>query len=308
MIQPIRLERRYARNFLLQSVDIQKTIEWRKAQWLNQHWAEKQRASGNGDPARILMTGSSAFWLAAFSDIPQLWGFDQGTTDYTIRGAEFAIYSSDSVGPNTAANSVLWLKALGAQAVSVSGPASEEVYQNFSHPNVFGGVLDPIWREGDNVIYQVGSERTSLARVVPAAALVIREPIHGLDTDPIRPYVAALDDPSMPKAQFKWTSMHSADIATNLEPGQVVSLQMAWANGWHATVNGKPAPVRRDAIGLMYVDPAHVDPDPVERGPARIQIYYDGGTERLVARSVFVVTAVILVIASLLSVLRSREQ
>jgi hypothetical protein len=287
LIQPIRMDRRYARDFLLRTIDIQKTIEWKKAQWLNQHWGDD----------RVLIAGSTAFWLAAFSDTPQLWGVDQGTTDFTIRVAEYAIFNSGVTGVNNAANSVLWLKALGVQAVGVSGPASQEAYKNFQDPKVFEGVLDPIWREGDDVIYRVGAGHTSLARIIPTTAVVSREPIHGLDVDPIRPYVAALDDPALPRAAFHWTSMHSADIAANLQPNQLVSVQIAWAPGWHAIVNGRRVPVQRDAIGLMYIDPGLT-------GPCNMQVIYDGGTEKLVARGVSLVTALLLALVSVLGVMR----
>lgn len=267
LIQSVKLDRRYARNFLLQPVDIHKTIEWKTAQWLNWHWTGE----------RVMLPGSTSFWLTAFSDTPELWGFDQGVTDPMIRVAEFAIYNGDPAKPGDAESSVLWLKALGVQAVGVSGPASAEVYKPFRNPRKFEGVLAPLWRDGDDVLYRVGETRASLARIVPRSALVSRAPAHGLDVDPLRPYVAALDDPHFPRAEFRWTSMHSASIATNLEPGQAVSVQMAWHTGWHATVNGRPVPVQRDAIGLMYIDPG-------VSGPCRIEMVYDGGLEMRLAQ------------------------
>lgn len=90
------MDRRYARNFLLLTHDIQNTIEWQTARWLNQHWTGE----------RVLVPGSSAFWLTAFSDTPELWGFDQGVTDYIIRAAEYALYAG--AGPQDAEAAVLW--------------------------------------------------------------------------------------------------------------------------------------------------------------------------------------------------------
>lgn len=181
------------------------------------------------------MPGSSAFWLTAFSDTPQLWGFDQSATDYLIRVAEFAIYDTDPAYPNDAEASVLWLKALGVQAVGTSGPASAEFWKPFRNPKKFKGVLQPLWRfSSDDVFYLVSprvSPAASLARVVPRSALVSRTPVHGLDLDPLRPYVAALDDERMPRADFHWTSMHSATIDARLESSQLVSVQMAWHQG-----------------------------------------------------------------------------
>src|SRR5262249_27616445 len=162
------------------------------------------------------------------------WGVDQGTTDYLIRDAEYAIYYSDVTGPVTVANAVLWLKAFGVQAVGVSGPASPEAYKMFRNPKIFEGVLEPVWREGDDAIYRVGTGDAPLARIIPSDALVSRELTGGLDVGPLRAYVAALDDPAIPRTQIRWTSMHSADIEAKLQAGQLISMQMAWNPGWHA--------------------------------------------------------------------------
>ena len=61
LIQPVRHDRNYARNFLLRSIDITKTVEWQAAQWLNQNW----------DGGRVTASGSIGFWLTAFSDTPE---------------------------------------------------------------------------------------------------------------------------------------------------------------------------------------------------------------------------------------------
>jgi len=293
LILPVRMERRHARDYLLLPQDIHSTIEWKTAQWLNQHWTGE----------RVMIPGSSAFWLTAFSDTPQLWGFDQALTDYAMRGAEYAIYHGEPAGPHNAADAVLWLKALGVQAVGVSGPSSTEFYKPFQSPKKFEGVLEPLWRgSNDDVIYRVCGGRVgrgpeSLARVIPRSALVARAPVEGLDIDPLRPYVAALDDVRMPRAEFRWSSMHSADITTNLQAGQVISVQMAWHQGWRAMANGRPTPILRDAIGLMYIDPA----DP---GPCKIEMIYDGGVEMRAARFISPFTAFLLAVACVPVVLK----
>jgi len=290
LVQPTRLERRHARNYLLLPQDIHSTIEWKTAHWLNEHWTG----------GRVMVPGSSAFWLTAFSDTPELWGFDQALTDYTLRGAVFAIYHGEPAGTHNAEDGVLWLKALGVQAVGVSGPSSTEFYKQFGNPKKFEGVLEPLWRgSSDDVIYRVGTRPESLARVIPRSALVARTPVTGLDVDPLRPYVAALDDIRMPRAEFRWTSMHSADITTNLEAGQILSVQMAWHKGWHALANGRPTPVLRDAIGLVYIDPA-------VSGPCKIEMRYDGGAEMRAARWISPIAALLLAAACVPAVLKRR--
>ena len=180
------------------------------------------------------------------------------------------------------------------QAVQIGGPRSAEFYKPFRNPERFEGVLEPLWRDGDDVMYRVGQPHTSLARVVNRTDLVTRPPANGIDVEPLRGYVAALDNPEMPRADFRWTSGHSAHIVTDLRPDQVVSVQMAWHPGWHATVNGSGHPIKRDAIGLMAIEPAAA-------GPCTIDLSFDGGTEMRVARWLSALTALILLFAVMLS-------
>ncbi len=263
VIQPIRRDRNYARNFLDRDLDITKTIEWKAAQWADKQWTGE----------RVMMSGSIAFWLTAFSDTPELaGGFDPGRVQNSGGIALYEIYSSAAAGEHDTEYSMLWLKAMGVQAVGVSGPHSVEFYRAFQNPAKFAGVLDVLWRDGDDTIYRV-QPRASLARIVPRSALVSRAPINGIDVDPLRPYVAALDAASMPRAEFQWTSEHSAKIRGSLRGGQVISVQEAWHRGWRANV-----PVEHDELGQMVLDPGR-------EGPFDIDLIYDGGTEMKVAQA-----------------------
>jgi hypothetical protein len=273
LILPVRSARRYARE-LIRPIDITTTTEWKMAQWLNREWTGQ----------RVMMPGSVAYWLLAFSDVPQLnGGPQQGVVAYASRVAEFDIY----YGPPYATGrngefSVLWLKALGVQAVDVSGPGSGEAYKPFIDRHQFDGLLQPIYQSGGDTVYRVGLPSASLARIVPRAALVTRMPENGIDVDPLRPYVTALDDPTMPRASFQWTSQHSAHIAADLQPSQALSVQIAWTKGWHSNV-----PVKRDAIGLIYLDAPR-------GGHMEVDLDYDGGTEMKIARVMCVGCALLL--------------
>jgi len=287
LVQPIRQCRRYARQTLMRPIDIATTTEWKTAQWLKKNWTGE----------RVLLSGSNAFWLTAFCDVPELaGGFEQGVTQYAIREGVYQIYTGAASGDRETEFSMLWLKALGVQAVNVAGPASGEFYHPFAHPKKFDGTLQPLWRDGDDAIYQVGPRR-SLARIVGRRDLAEREPVNGIDVDPLRPYVAALDSPLFPPATFDWTSAHSAHIATTLAADHAVSLQIAWHAGWRAKINGRDTPVFRDGIGFMYLDP-HLD------GPAEIDFIYDGGREMRIARWLAALTAILLAAASARGILK----
>jgi hypothetical protein len=57
----------------------------------------------------------------------------------------------------------------------------------------------------------------------------------------------------------------------------MLSIQITYAPGWHALVNGTGRPVQKDGLGLIVLDPAC-------HGPCTVEMFYDGGTELTVAR------------------------
>ncbi len=268
---PLRNTRHYARGSMLWSIDVTKTSEWKTADWLNRNWSGE----------RVMLPGSSAYWLTAFSDTPELGGgFEQGRIDEVLGPASSWIYNG------TGEQAVLWLKALGVQAVAVSGPGSTEAYRDFADPRKFEGVLEPLWRDGGDVLYRVG-KRASLARVVPRTELVARTPGSESDVEPLRRYVAALEDASMPEARVTWASAHRARIETDLRAGQVVSVQMTWHRGWRASEEGTSIAIERDALGMMTIFPRG-------SGKVAIDLEYDGGVEMRIAKWVSGITALIL--------------
>ncbi len=268
---PLRNTRHYAHGSMLWSIDVTKTSEWKTADWLNRNWPGK----------RVMLPGSSAYWLTAFSDTPELGGgFEQGRIDDVLGPAGSWIRSGTGEG------AVLWLKALGVQAVAVSGPGSTEAYRDFADPGKFEGVLEPLWRVGGDVLYRVG-KRASLARVVPRTELVGRTPMAESDVEPLRRYVAAIEDTSMPEAVVSWSNAHTARIVTALREGWVVSWQVAWHPGWHARVGGVEVPIEKDALGLMTIYPR-------VGGACVIDLNYDGGVEMRIAQWISGITALAL--------------
>jgi len=162
--------------------------------------------------------------------------------------------------------------------VAVGGPASGEHYKPFVNPRKFEGMLAELWRDGDDRIYRVPRRSESLAHVVRRGDLVDRPPLHGLDVDQVRRYVAALEDPTLPTARMDWASRHSARIRAELRRDQLLAVQVTSHPGWRAEVNGARRPVRSDKIGLMVVEPQC-------EGPCEIDLIYDGGTEMRAART-----------------------
>jgi hypothetical protein len=208
-----------------------------------------------------MMPGSIAHWANAFAEVPQFSG-SEGTMAYsqTQQRAMTAIYEED------ARVSLAWLKAYGAAAVVVSGPASREQWKPFAQPEKFEGLLPPLWSEDGVTVYRVPQRTASLAHVIPETALVKRAPAE-LDR-----YVAALDDPALPPAAFEWRSRNQVRLQAVTEPGQAISVQVSYHPGWHAMINGRAATVERDGLGLIWLRPER-------SGAATIDLHYDGGWE-----------------------------
>ena len=54
------------------------------------------------------------------------------------------------------------------------------------------------------------------------------------DTTAIQPYLAALDDPACPAADFRWRAPDDAVITADLKPEHILSVQISWDKGWKA--------------------------------------------------------------------------
>lgn len=242
--------------------------EYRIAQWLDR----------NRPGERAFLPGSAAFSFNAYTDNPQLQGGQlQFATNPFPAIVEYVVYFDVNAGDRAAQDSIFWLKALGARSVVVTGPKSTEAYKPYVHPHKFDGVLPVAWREGDDTIYDVPVRSRSLAHVIPANAVVQRAPIHGLDTLPAEAYVAALEDPRYPVADFQWHGLSDAEVRADSAAGQVISVQVTYDRGWEAWSQGRRLAIRRDGLGQMIVVP----PCP---GPCEITLRYTGGWETALQR------------------------
>ena len=101
LVAPVKTVRRYARA-VITTIDISKTSEWKTAEWLNQNWSGE----------RVMVPGSTSFWLTAFSDVPEMdGGFDQGITDRELPVATYGLTAM--AGPEWAEYSVLVAESPG---------------------------------------------------------------------------------------------------------------------------------------------------------------------------------------------------
>jgi hypothetical protein len=256
---------RFARR-LIRPAEITSSIQFKQARWIQDHLPGQ----------RVMVSGDTEFWFNLFANNPQLSaGHEPSAPNWMQRVAVYMLYSGANAAAQDGPLCVLWLKAFGCSAITVPGPKSKEAYHPFRNPKKFDGLLPVLWHEEDDTIFGVPSRSPSLAHVIPASAVVSRAPIHGLDIEPLRPYVAAIEDAALPLASLEWDTPEHGRISTQMLPGQAISVQITYDPGWQASVAGRASRTRRDPLGLMIIEPDC-------RGSCVVDLEFKGGLERQV--------------------------
>jgi hypothetical protein len=248
--------------------DLQQTIEYRAATW----------AAQNLPGVRMAMPGTIAQWTNAFTQVPQVTGSSWSMAYNPVQQLGFdAAFNSGDTPEEDARIALAWLRAYGVGAVCVSGPKSPEFWKPYRHPGKFEGMLPVLWRADDTSIYRIPQRTASLAHVVPKSAVIRHSPRGPSDKAEIERYVAALDDPSLPLAEFHWEGRNRILIQTVADPGQAISVQVSYHPGWHVTAGNRHPRLQKDGLGLIWFRP---DCD----GPCVVRMDYDGGWELRLCR------------------------
>ena len=258
--------RRFARD-QIRPIAIESTVEYRIARWLEE----------NTPGERTFVHGSVYFWLNAFSAQSQLsGGFDQGLTNQLLPGFVFQVYSGMNAGEREGEIAVAWLKAFGVSTVSVGGPQSREHYKVYRNARKFEGLLEEIWREGDDAIYRIPRRSKSLAHAMRREDLAPALPVYFTLIEGLRPYLAALDNPAYPEAQMHWTRAGAFMITADLRREQILSVQESYDAGWEAKSKGRVVPVSKDGLGQMTIEPGC-------EGACVVTVEFTGGWEMRIA-------------------------
>jgi hypothetical protein len=260
---PLVIRQRRAARDMERPIDIRRTIEYKTAQWLNRNLPGK----------RVFAAGTVGFWLNAFSDSPQIGGgFDNGVTNPLVIHVIYQIFAGDRQQL-----AIDLVRALGVDALIVGGKGSAEVYHPVAHPERFAGMTE-LWRDGGDVIYSVPSRSRSLAHVMQPGDLVQLPPV-AYDSTAMQTYLAALENPAYPPAEFHWRAPSAATVTAEMRPEQILSVQISWDQGWNALVDGRPVTIRGDRLGQVVIEP-HCN------GLCRVEMTYDGGAEGRWARRI----------------------
>lgn len=229
--------------------DYTQRVEYRMADWM----------ARNLPHARALASGSVRFWYNTWHDLAQVGGgSEQGLLNPNAVTAQWEILMGEAPEP-----AVLWLQALGADAVITHERHSQEVYHDFQHPRKFAGVLPLLHDDGQgNAIYRVPRRFPGLARVVETRRMESLEPPRTpQDIDRVRPYVAAIEQGPDSPASSRWEGTDAMRVRAAVGAGEAVLVQVTHDPAWRAYSAGVRLPVRRDALGFILIEPPPGDHD-----------------------------------------------
>jgi len=226
--------------------DITQTGEHEIASWLK----------NNTDGERVYITGSYAFWLNAWTDVPQVrGGSDQGATNPWFSHALYQINTSANMPYGQDTQLALdWLKAFNVDYLVFNTSKSREVFHDFKNQEKFEGVLKEVYNKKGDIIYQVPLETSSLAQAVPADRYKsLSEPKNAIDVQAVASYAKVVDEQAR-NLSFKRLENEKAQINGQLKEGEVINLQITHHAGWQAEENGRNIPIKKDSLGFMYLE------------------------------------------------------
>jgi hypothetical protein len=239
------------------------TLEYRLANWLQQHHPE----------GRVFASGGLRFRLNSWFELSQVGGgFETGLRNRMPVELAYHVRTAKGLRPgHEAQDMVLQLRALGAQYVVIHGPKSKEYYRDYTHPERLAGVLPGVYHEGDDTIYALPPR--------PLAHLMTPAELPGKDA-PTRPwrlerYVASLEDTGRPSLRTAWRDTGTLLMDGAVPEGMLISVQANADSGWHAFEDGREITIGADNLGFMLL---HAAP----AATAHIELQYRGTTEQRV--------------------------
>ncbi len=193
---------------------------------------------------RVLPSGSVRFWFDAWFDNPQQHGgSDQGILNPVLPAVEYQITNGDR-----GETAILWMQALGTDAVIVPDRNSPEPYHDYTKPEKFRGLMPVLYDDGHGtVIYRIPRIYTGIGRVVGSAIGTVQT---------LSKYVALVEDPRQSPTHVTWKSFDEVEIEALVSSGQSVLLQETYTiPAWHCLMRiVKPLALRMEANHELHAD------------------------------------------------------
>jgi hypothetical protein len=178
-------------------------------------------------------------------------GSEQGLLNGAVEAAQWESNLGAKPEPT-----VLWMQCLGVDAIYVSDERSQEMFKDFQHPRKLAGVLPVIYDDQQgNLLYKVPRRYAARARVVDRRKLnETKPPRFNDDVENLAAYADAIErGPDAPPTLVR-TGTDAMLVRAKVEAGQSIVVQESYDPAWQAWTGGTPAPIHKDAMGLMVVD------------------------------------------------------
>ena len=233
---------------LAKNPDIENTYEYKIAKWLSE----------NTHGERVYLTGSGAFWLNTFTDVPQVRGAaDSASTHPWWAHANYQINTSENAPKGQEGYlSTLWLRALNVSYIVVNYAHSQDAFRDYRNPEKFEGILEKVYdnNQGD-IVYKVPLKNPSLSQVVDKNGLeTLKKPYNAVDLSKVEAYVDWIDEKAK-KVEWQWLNNQEAKIRANVGENELVSVQITYDKGWRAYQNGRRLKIKKDVLGNLVVEP-----------------------------------------------------
>jgi hypothetical protein len=269
---------------------VENQYEYVIGKWVHDHWPGE----------RVLPSGTVRFWFNAWFDNPQTdGGSAQGMLNQILPMASYQITAGDR-----GEIAVLWLQALGTDAVIVPDRTSPEWYHDYVKPEKFRGLGPVLYddRRG-TVIYRIPRVHSGIGRVVESAKIAAVGAVRGGDdVQTLQQYVSAVEDPAQALTEVRWKSFDEFVVQAQAGREQSLLLQETYDPAWHAYEDGKPLTIRRERVmGFMLID--------VPEGAHRVQLRFETPLENRIGQAVFFLGMLgifVLVVAGLKQKLQSE--
>ena len=248
---------RQAWDLTLPHQDVSQTSEYKIASWFEDNTQEE----------RVYASGTSAFWLNTFVDVPQIRGGNDGVANPWMLHAIYQINTGENAPEGQEGEvAVWWLRALNVSYLVVNLPSSREVFHDFRNPEKFSQVfgMEEKTRLDGDVIYKVPLKKPSLAQVVNKVDFTNLKVLkNAVDVKNLENYVNYIDPPSPPPGaglrrgtvEFFWTGIGRAKVKADVKENEGIAVQITYDPGWRAYLDKRQISVKNDVIGFMFLDP-----------------------------------------------------
>jgi len=226
------------------TVDMTNTPEYVISEWLSEHIYDE----------RIYATGTVAFWLNVFSDVPQLRG---GSDAAGINPWWAHVTYQINTGSNGSL-AVLWCKALNIRFVVVNYPNASTPYPDYIFPRKFEGILPLRFFYKGFGIFEVPLARPELVQAVRWNDFQRLQPISSvLDYRSLEAYVDLVEG-SNGGAECKYEILRANEITievSNSKEDTALLVKMTYDDLWKAFVDNNEISITAVGPHFMLLHP-----------------------------------------------------